>query len=236
MRHPISRIAPIVLAALAACSSEAATKPVTADTAGVCLCEPRVSPAAAVLDIGDRIQFNITAGAQYGSFWWRSSNSAVATVDSLTGVAVARSNGSVAIIATSLKDATVKAAAALTIGGTMGSMDAPIVESVNEVAAGRPANLGALTGDVDVVASDRATVSAFTTASLVVNNGVRDTTVATQTLAVGATARWTLRWATAARNNGSPIFPNGQYTVKVVFPTSSATVSTTRINATVANP
>ncbi len=235
MRYPIYRIAPIVLAALAACSSEVATKP--ADTRMVgCICEARVSPASAVLNAGDRIQFIVVDGARYGSFRWRSSNSAIATVDSLTGVTTAIGSGSATIIAAAVKDPSVQAAAALTVAGSPGSLEAPVIESVNEVTTGLPANLAGLKGDIDVVASMRASVSAINTASLVITNGLRDTTVATQTLAAGATARWTLRWATAARNNGSPVFPNGQYTLRVVFPSSSVTVTSTRINATVANP
>lgn len=229
-----TRFAPIALAALAACSSAAATSVET--VTGACLCAPSVRPASASMNVGDRVQFTVDPSSSgYTVFRWRSSNPGVATVDSLTGVTTGVGLGQATIIAAAVKDPTVQGAAAVSIGSSSPGFDL-VLESVNEVATGLPANLNAITGDIDLVASLRGTVSLFTTASLVVNNGLRDTVVATQTLPAGATARWTLRWSTAAKANGTAVFPNSEYRLRVDLASSSGTVSTNHIPATVVNP
>lgn len=227
-------IAPVALAALAACSSEAPSKPAVTDSVGICLCGPYVRPASAALNAGDRIQFTVVGWPGYTEFRWRSSNPAIAVVDSMTGWTTALSPGSATILAAAVKDRTVQGAAAVMVGGSVGSMETPRIEAVNEVATGMPANLSALSGDVDVLVS-YANPKAGDVVSLVISNGSRDTSVAKVGLDSGS-KHFTLRWATAARVGAVPTFPNGPYLFSVALATSGQTVTSARNNAIVVNP
>jgi hypothetical protein len=80
---------------------------------------PTVSPASATLHPGDtlrvRASYSLCPAAPAPSFRWRSSDTLIAVVDSLTGLVRARSLGQASIIATALSDRALVGAMALQV-------------------------------------------------------------------------------------------------------------------------
>jgi uncharacterized protein YjdB len=83
-----------------------------------CISEPAVSPATATLHPGDTLRLRISGGARCATTtqWrWRSSDTAIAVVDSLEGLTRARTQGTATIIAEAVVDRNVKGAAAIVV-------------------------------------------------------------------------------------------------------------------------
>lgn len=80
---------------------------------------PTVSPASATLHPGDtlrvRASYSPCPAAAAPSFRWRSSDTLIAVVDSLTGLVKARSLGQASIIAMALSDRSLMGAMALQV-------------------------------------------------------------------------------------------------------------------------
>lgn len=105
------------LLALAGCHGDAA-RAVQAEP-DCSLIGPTVSPATAILHPGDTLQTRVSyspcpAGTA-PSFQWRSTDTLIAVVDSLTGLVRARSLGQTSIIATAVNAPALRGAMALQV-------------------------------------------------------------------------------------------------------------------------
>jgi uncharacterized protein YjdB len=88
------------------------------DSLITCLLVVAVSPASVTLHPGDTLRLQVTGGAGCTPFteWrWRSSDTLVASVDSIGGLVRARSRGVATAIAEAVSDRNVKGAAAITV-------------------------------------------------------------------------------------------------------------------------
>jgi hypothetical protein len=113
----------VVIAALAlaatACGADrpvGTTPPV--DSLVGCIGLIAVNPATATLHAGDTLRLKITGGSNCNSIsqWrWRTSDTLVATIDSIEGVVRAKSRGVTTAIAEALLDRNIKGAAAITV-------------------------------------------------------------------------------------------------------------------------
>jgi uncharacterized protein YjdB len=103
--------------------SVSATAAVLVSSAGVSV---SVTPSTVSLQVGQTQALTATVtGASVTSVIWTSSNSAVASVDGLTGVVTARANGTATITARSIFDITKTATATVTVGGSGGTTPPP---------------------------------------------------------------------------------------------------------------
>ena len=113
----------ILFAALigVACANSVAIPDDSSSQLSACLGETRVSPASAILHSGDTLQARAnvpSCSAIYSpTFRWRSSDTTVAVVDSLTGLILARSAGLTSIIASRLRDPTQAGSLTLKVAG-----------------------------------------------------------------------------------------------------------------------
>jgi len=121
MRHQGWVVGSFALVAAVACSTkapDAAQLPVTSPVTCVSI-GPVVRPALATLHPGDTLRLQIDSMvcgfSGVAHFRWLSSDTAVGTVDSASGLIHARSKGVAAIIAAMLEEPTVKGAAALQV-------------------------------------------------------------------------------------------------------------------------
>jgi uncharacterized protein YjdB len=107
------------LGILACDRTPTAAKVDTAASPDQCLSGAVVHPASATLLAGDTVRLSVSAcngsPALGGTFGWHSSNPAIASVDSLSGLVHARAVGSATIIASQISDQTLKGAAAITV-------------------------------------------------------------------------------------------------------------------------
>lgn len=225
------------IAALAGCRGIVDRHVDSTVTPVVCLDDPTVTPAAATLFPGTLLQLtaNIYAGrcgSPRAAVTWSSSNPNIATVDAASGLVTAmQASGTVTIAAAAIAAPDVKGAAIITVM-PFPAIPTVTIATINTVTgtSSAPANLGAMTGTNDVSLN----VDGFAaprSASLIVNNGVSDTTVATVDAPAGVKS-WapTLRWDTAARRaDGRLVFPNGSYTLRAIARDSLASTSTTTI-------
>lgn len=112
----------LIVVGVAACTG--ADSPTLSDSLGECnLPEAFVTPAAATLHIGDTLTLSVKGGpcpqggttTQPPRWTWRSSDSAIATVDSSSGLVRARAKGSTTIISTLVSDAAIQGAGNITV-------------------------------------------------------------------------------------------------------------------------
>jgi hypothetical protein len=122
MKASLSALAAVAVAGLLmtmSCgrSDRAATDP-TFDL-GCTLVGPRVSPASATLHTGDTLRVSATettcTGTAPAGVQWTSSDTSVATVGPASGLVRAHGHGTAAIIASDLRDVSIKGAMALTV-------------------------------------------------------------------------------------------------------------------------
>ncbi len=207
---------------------------------GECVCRGvTVSPSSAVLIAGDRLTLSSSLTNQ-GGVRWSSSNPAVASVDSMSGVVLAKSQGTATIIATSAVDPAVKGGALITVLSMDVGLPGIVINSITQVETGTPANLAAMFGANDVELK-LGGITKPMSVELIVNNGTVDSIVATAQSGSAPPASWTvrLRWNTAARTStGARVFPNGRYTLRAraLEQGSTASWASTTQSVTVNNP
>lgn len=116
MRTPLLFVAALAVVSYA-CSSAASADLSSTGPLGVCVSFAKVTPTAAALNLGEYLGFTATFGCDSSArpVRWRSSAPAIATVDSLTGVVHAVAVGSATIIAATVADPTVIAAASVAV-------------------------------------------------------------------------------------------------------------------------
>lgn len=87
------------------------------DTAvGVCLTVVTVSPASTSVHVGDTTRFSVHACGTVPNDWrWRMSDTGVATVDSVSGLARGKARGLTSVIAVYLRDPTVSGAGVVNV-------------------------------------------------------------------------------------------------------------------------
>jgi len=109
------------MSALVACGDAVVGATPTTTTAVACsLVGPAVTPASVNIKVGDTLRFKATLGGGGAcgpvlSFFWRSSNPTLATIDSASGLLTALKAGSVTAIAKAIGDTVVQGAAAVSI-------------------------------------------------------------------------------------------------------------------------
>jgi uncharacterized protein YjdB len=111
-----------IAVAASACSSSDVVSLATDGCDSEVLHTVTVSPASATLHPGDSIQVvaiadpcSAAAQVNTGAFFWKASDSSVATVDSVSGMVHARSTGTATIIATSSLIPAISGAMSLTV-------------------------------------------------------------------------------------------------------------------------
>jgi hypothetical protein len=216
-------VSALCLAGIAACSDIVPVEErVTAIT---------ITPPSATLNVGDRLTLlaTVIAGAAQTnrSVRWTTANATVATVSSTTGEVAAIGGGTTNIVATSVADSTIKAAAAITVG-SFGPT--PSIAAINQ--DGKAADLSNVSGRIDVIVSIPAYPPSYSRFDLVINCAGADTVVATQAVAatVSAEQSITLSFNTVA-------FKNGPCDVKVKGITANGTiVSSSAARITLNNP
>jgi len=195
-----------------------------------------VSPPTATLNVGDKLTLTATISASGNpnrSVRWTSSNASVATVDG-AGQVTAIAGGSTSIIATSASNPLVTGVAAITVG-SFGFV--PTIAAINQ--GGKAADLGNISGQIDVLIELPAPPPTFSTVRLVINCDGTDTVVASQALADAGSAAALTQRSTAQTSlsfNTAP-FKNGQCSLKVQAATTTGAIvgsSSTRI--TLNNP
>src|SRR5579885_1664586 len=107
-------------ASISGCGADTLPAPPKDSINATCLNDVVVHPAFAVLAIGDTARFSATGGGSGCNsspiVWrWRSSDTVVAVVDSVSGLARARKAGTATIIAEDSEDRNQKGATALTV-------------------------------------------------------------------------------------------------------------------------
>jgi hypothetical protein len=231
----------VAMAAFAGCGGATDVRPRVDSTVGGAICGLGVTPASVNLSVGDIVTFSVSSCVTGGVFW-RSSAPAVAIIDSLTGTMRAVALGTTSVVARSRVDPTVQGAALVTVGSTSAGPQSFLdIQTVNEVGPpSTPANLGAVTGTIDVALSGGSTI-AIRELRLIANDGARDITVAIDTTRIPAlqSVKTHLFWNTAARNpDGSRTFANGGYRVAAAaFDSTGGRIATTAsFQLTVVNP
>jgi len=204
--------------------------------------ELSVTPPTAVLIPGAQVALTAKfVDAYVPLVRWRSSDAAVASVDS-TGVVVAHAEGRATVSAVLQSDGAHRADAEIVVVNSTVFSVPVTIDSVTYAATGAPAKLDSLVGAVDV-AFNIGAGSPPGTATLLVAPSVPgapggvgpDSAVATLTLP--ASGRVTLRWDTAARGaTGAPAFPNGPWVVRGHFDFGGATDMSVRLMVTLRNP
>lgn len=170
-----------------------------------------ITPPSLVMNVGDRVRLvaTVTAGmAQMNrSVRWTTENAAVATVDS-SGVLESIRVGATKIIATSVADPNISAAATVTVGSGGPSV---VISAINQ--DGKAADLSSLTGQIDVIVAVPAEPQVWSIVGLSLNCTGADTVVATQSMVTSALI--TLSFTTAGLKNGECVLrvqataPNG---------------------------
>jgi uncharacterized protein YjdB len=104
--------------AIVACGSDRIAQTAPVDTPlAVCVDGPTVSPASATLRVGDTLRVRAPAElcANPVQWRWHSSDTVVASIDSLDGLVRAKRQGSASIVNELLSDRNEKGAAAITV-------------------------------------------------------------------------------------------------------------------------
>jgi len=182
-----------------------------------------ISPPSLHMNVGDKLMLVVTVDASSvqanHAFTWRTGNAAVATVDQ-NGLLTAIGGGTTSIIATSIANSAVKAAAAITVGSILPGLS---ISAINQ--DGKTADLSNISGRIDVVIVVPAYPPSYSTFDLLINCGGADTVVATQALAATMSAEQsiTLSFNTAAFKNGLCILKARATTTAGTIVASAAT-------------
>ena len=202
-----------------------------------------VSPASSTILLGDSVQLHASVeGLGTGNQGVRWSTSSTAFTVSNTGLVVAKCypGGTATVVATSLADTTV--AGAGTVIADPLALPAASISGVYQAGTGEPAALDRVTDSINVVATLAPSVVpcyALTEADLVVHRAAGDTVVARLPLDTLATKPFSvgLMFRSDAKVNGVPVFPNGDYAVRIDALTSGQLPSqqSSTINLTVHN-
>jgi len=207
-----------------------------------------VTPSSATLNSGDKITLaasvNADAGVTDRTVTWSTSNAAIANVDANGVVTAGTTPGTATITAASKADATVKGAALITVNSTSTGAPATVtISTINQtvcVVGGGcnsvPANLGNITGQIDVTLNVDAGGQKLAGVDLIMNcsgngNSGADTVIATQNLtsasvaSEAASAPVTLSFNTATFNGttGAVAFRNGSCILKARARTTGGT-------------
>jgi hypothetical protein len=231
----------LAIAGLTACGDKIEVPGTTTTPPSNVVRSVTVSPASASLNQGDKITLaasvNADAGVTDRTVTWSSSNTAIANVDANGLVTAGTTAGTATITAAAKADPTVKGAALITVASTTPTQGAPATVSISSINTTRcdafggctsvPANLGNVTGQIDVTLNVDPGTARLVGVDLVLNctgngNSGQDTVVATQTLASAnvaaeaSTAPVTLSFNTASFNGttGATAIRNGQCTIK----------------------
>src|SRR6266571_352464 len=136
-----------------------------------------ISPPSVTMNVGETLMLVVTVDASSvqanHAFTWRTGNAAVATVDQ-NGLVTAIGGGSTSVIATSITNSAVKAAAAITVGSILPGLAISIYQD------GKPADLSNISGRIDVVVGLPPGPQSFSTVDLLLTFGGKDTVVTTQ--------------------------------------------------------
>ena len=231
-----------IAASLVACSSASEPKHIDTVSPGGCMCAPVVSPASVSLMVHTTAQITATDRITPNSAWrWTSRDTTIAFVTQ-TGIVTALRGGTTSVIATEVRDTSMRASAIVTVSSVVtDSKFDPILTSISDVATGRPTNLSALSGSVAVgVQIGWPTAGSIGPAQLVVRRSSGDTVVASVNAPTQPSGDlWTgsLVWNTAARTSaGTPAFPNGSYQILFRTTINGVAVTSTGLTASVTNP
>jgi len=222
-----------------------------------------VSPPAVTMNVGDKVTLAASvdagAGVTVRTVTWSSSNTAVATVDA-NGTVTAVAAGNATVIAKSNANNAVQGAAAITVNGGpgQGALATVTISTINStncstgVCSSVPANLAAVTGQLDVTLNVDPGAQKLSEVDLLLNCNAAgnfpassDTIVAKQTLSSGnvapvaeaASAPVTLSFNTAAFDSTTGArFRNGQCQLKAkAITTTGTTVASSAQQLTLAN-
>ena len=231
----------LTLAGLTACGDKVTVPPVTTTPQGTVVHSVTVSPNSLNLKVGDKITLAVSVDADAGvtnrTVTWKSSNTAVATVDN-TGTVTAVTGGTATIVATSAQDPTVSGAAVVTVANTVpasvtiGQINQTVCV-VGGACTSLPANLSNVANQLDVTLNVDPGTQTLAGVDLIMNCGGADTVVATQNIGAGdkapvaeeSNAPVTLSFNTAAFTaaTGAVAFKNGQCTIKARARTTAGT-------------
>jgi hypothetical protein len=163
-----------LLASLVACSESVGPRNDTVTSVAI-------TPASIAMNVGDRIPLVATVTAGPGQpdhgVRWATTNGAVVTVDA-NGVAAAIAAGTAIITATALADTKIKGEAFVTVGAA--STGILIISAINQ--NGKAADLGNISGQLDVVLAVDSDTRSLTRVDLLLNCAGTDNVVATQTI------------------------------------------------------
>lgn len=252
----------LILAGLTACGDKVTVPGITTTTPPNVVHSVTVTPDRATLNqavagiAADKITLAVSVDADAGvtdrTVTWTSANSAIASVDQAGVVTAGTTAGTTTITAASKIAPDVKGASLITVvasGGT-GTLPTISVSTINQtvcVVGGActsvPANLGSVTGQIDVTLNVDPGSQKLAGVDLIMNcagpgNSATDTVVATQNLvtanqipagASAALAPVTLSFNTASFNatTGAVAFRNGACTIKARARTTTGTTTST---------
>jgi hypothetical protein len=175
-----------------------------------------ITPPSATLNVGDRLTFVASVFAGPGrsrNATWTTADASVAMVNATTGEVTAVGGGTTNIVATSVADTTLRAAAAIAVGSTLLG---PYTSTISQ--DGKAAVLSNISGTLDVVVSLPGGLPTYSTVGLLLSCGGTDTVVATQTVTTTVSAQSIpLSFNTAA-------YKNGPCTLKVKATTSNEVI------------
>ena len=97
---------------IAGCSDTESAEQIVIPPSNILRGYPSVIPASVTLFPGDTFRFRVDYN---GAVRWRTSNSAVSDVDSLTGLVLAKAAGSVTVVASVVADTNLRGAAAVRV-------------------------------------------------------------------------------------------------------------------------
>src|SRR5690242_15049041 len=143
----------LTLAGLTACGDKVTVPPATTTPVGTVVHSVTVTPSSVTMKAGDKVTLVASVDADAGvtdrTVTWTSSNTTVATVDA-NGVVTAVAGGTASIIAASKADASVKGAAAVTVGANVAAT--VTISTINQFNGftSVPANLASAFGQLDV--------------------------------------------------------------------------------------
>ena len=243
----------LTLAGLTACGDKVTVPPATTTPVGTVVHSVTVTPSSVTMKAGDKVTLVASVDADAGvtdrTVTWTSSNTTVATVDA-NGVVTAVAGGTASIIAASKADASVKGAAAVTVGANVAAT--VTISTINQFNGftSVPANLASAFGQLDVTLNVDPGTQQLAGVDLVMNcagngNSGQDTVVATQNLSSGdkapvaeeSNAPVTLSFNTASFNatTGAVAFHNGACTLKAKARTTGGTQTASSTTAITLN-
>jgi hypothetical protein len=132
-----------------------------------------ITPPSATLNVGDRLTFVASVFAGPGrsrNATWTTADASVAMVNATTGEVTAVGGGTTNIVATSVADTTLRAAAAIAVGSTLLG---PYISTISQ--DGKAAVLSNISGTLDVVVSLPGGLPSYSTVGLLLSCGGTDT-------------------------------------------------------------